>query len=420
MRIRTHQFTRCIAAARSLRAKGQYHEAEAVFRAIVTDSQRVLGPEHPVTLHSRNELAVTLYEQGDYDEAEAELRAILAMRERVLGPEHRDTLQSRIQVCKTVDDHRAVLAIQQRVLGPGHPDTLTSQENLAKKLYRQSKDPEAEVEFRAVLAIRERVLGPEHPGTLGSRLLLAFILDGLGKHAEAEAEYRAILAIRERALGPEHAGALEVRCCLAMTLEDEGKYTEAEAEYRAVLAIRERVLGLEHFQTKITRQDLNDVLRKGARDRSQQVGRDEPPPHLSAQRQAAVREGFVRASGSAVGNRSPLAFGKMETAPTQVVKKKRQKPNDVRIPKLKDDVGFLLCGSDGDGGHIGLTDGDYLIVLCGNSKGFRKLGKYFTALADLDTSDSACFHHHFFQVRSLSDTKIELMVRKHKAAIWEC
>jgi hypothetical protein len=88
----------------------------------------------------------------------------------------------------------------------------------------------------------------------------------------------------------------------------------------------------------------------------------------------------------------------------------------VRVPQLKDDVGFLRCGSDGDGGHVGLTDGDYLIVWCGNSKGFRKPGKYFTELADLP----ACgFHHHFDQVRSFSDTKIELMVRKYKAAIEE-
>jgi hypothetical protein len=94
----------------------------------------------------------------------------------------------------------------------------------------------------------------------------------------------------------------------------------------------------------------------------------------------------------------------------------RKKPNSVRIPELRDDVGFLLCGGDSDGGYVGLTDGDYMIVLCGNSKGFRKLGRYFTGLADLDTSKEPSFHHHFFQVRSLSDAKIELVVKKNKVA----
>ena len=62
-----------------------------------------------------------------------------------------------------------------------------------------------------------------------------------------------------------------------------------------------------------------------------------------------------------------------------IVRKKKR--SAVRVPSLKNDVGLLLCGSDGDGGHRGLTDGDYLLVLCGNSKGMRKLGRYFLALA---------------------------------------
>lgn len=89
------------------------------------------------------------------------------------------------------------------------------------------------------------------------------------------------------------------------------------------------------------------------------------------------------------------------------------------MPELATDVGFLLCGGTEDGGHRGLTDGDYLIVLCGNSKGFRKLGKYLLGLAALDTSKDPHFHHHFFGVHSLSETKIELMVKKNKAAHYD-
>ena len=86
------------------------------------------------------------------------------------------------------------------------------------------------------------------------------------------------------------------------------------------------------------------------------------------------------------------------------------------MPDLGKDVAFLLCGAYPGGGHQGLNEGDYSIQLFGNSKGFRKLGKYFLALAELDTSECRGFHHHFFRVRSLSKTKIELTVRKNRTA----
>src|SRR5438477_1178653 len=95
---------------------------------------------------------------------------------------------------------------------------------------------------------------------------------------------------------------------------------------------------------------------------------------------------------------------------------KSKKTTDVRAPNLGKDVSILLCAASPDGGHQGLNDGDYSIQLFGNSKGFKKLGKYFLELAKLDTSDDRGFHHHFFRVRSLSKTKIELTVRKNRTA----
>ena len=95
---------------------------------------------------------------------------------------------------------------------------------------------------------------------------------------------------------------------------------------------------------------------------------------------------------------------------------KSKKTTDIRVPNLGKDVSFLLCAECADGGHQGLNDGDYSIQLFGNSKGVKKLGKYFLALAELETSDDRGFHHHFFKVRSLTKTKIELTVRKNRTA----
>ena len=96
--------------------------------------------------------------------------------------------------------------------------------------------------------------------------------------------------------------------------------------------------------------------------------------------------------------------------------RKPKKSPDVPVPELGKDVAILLCGLGEHGGHQGLEDGDYAIQLFGNSKGFKKLGQYFLALGELDTSSDCGFHHHFFRVRSLSRTKIELTVRKNRTA----
>ena len=57
--------------------------------------ERVLGPDHPNTLHSRNNLAIAYQDAGRLDEAISLHEQTLAARERVLGPDHPDTLTSR-------------------------------------------------------------------------------------------------------------------------------------------------------------------------------------------------------------------------------------------------------------------------------------------------------------------------------------
>ena len=54
--------------------------------------KKVLGLEHPDTLRSINNLAVTYSAEGKYEEAgELQLKA-LDLHKKVLGPEHPDTL----------------------------------------------------------------------------------------------------------------------------------------------------------------------------------------------------------------------------------------------------------------------------------------------------------------------------------------
>ena len=56
--------------------------------------EKVLGPEHPNTLDTRNKLAEVLAAQTRYAEAEAEYRAVIILREKVLGVDHPDTFET--------------------------------------------------------------------------------------------------------------------------------------------------------------------------------------------------------------------------------------------------------------------------------------------------------------------------------------
>jgi tetratricopeptide (TPR) repeat protein len=128
------------AASRLLNASGlylvdraQYQEAEPFFRLALAVSEKALGPEHPDTASSLNNLALLYRNQGRYPEAEPLIRRAVAIDEKALGPEH----------CYTAT-------------------TLT---NLAALYDKLGRYPEAESLYRRALAIREKALGPEHSDT---------------------------------------------------------------------------------------------------------------------------------------------------------------------------------------------------------------------------------------------------------------
>ncbi len=104
-------------------------QAISAGEAVAADSARMLGPEHPDTLASRNNRAIACQEVGWAAEA-------IALFEQTLAG---------------------------RVLGPGHPDTLASRNNLGHAYQEAGRVPEAIALFEQALAAGTRVLGPGHP-----------------------------------------------------------------------------------------------------------------------------------------------------------------------------------------------------------------------------------------------------------------
>ncbi|GFG21196.1 putative Podospora anserina S mat genomic DNA chromosome 6, supercontig 2, partial [Aspergillus udagawae] len=176
---------------------GRYGQAEMMFQIVQRHRDEVLGPEHPATLGSVNNLGLVLDRQGKYQEAEAMHRRALQGREKVLGPEH--------------------------------PDTLASINNLGLVLNSQGKYQEAEAMYRHALQGYEKLLGSEHPNTLTSVVSLGLVLDSQGKYQEAEAMHHRALQGYEKVLGPEHPNTLTSVGSLGLVLDRQGKYQEAEA-----------------------------------------------------------------------------------------------------------------------------------------------------------------------------------------------
>jgi Tetratricopeptide repeat len=84
--------------ARQVGRAGDRAEAVRLFRDVIADRTRVLGPDHPDTLTSRHQLARNVGESGDRAEAVRLYRDLVADTTRILGPDHRGTLVSELNL----------------------------------------------------------------------------------------------------------------------------------------------------------------------------------------------------------------------------------------------------------------------------------------------------------------------------------
>ena len=146
---------------------------EALTLDVAVDSlEGLLGPDHPDTLASRNNLAGAYKSAGRLDEA-------IAL-------------------------YKHVIADCTRVLGDDHPNTLTSRDNLASAYKSAGRLTEAIALYEQVLTDRTRVLGEDHPHTLASRNNLAHAHALDGNLAEAIKQWQSVWIDCHKFLGPAH------------------------------------------------------------------------------------------------------------------------------------------------------------------------------------------------------------------------
>ena len=205
----------------------------------VTRAGDVLGPDHPSTLASRNNLAYAYRDAGRLDDAIPLFEQNLEDRTRILGPDHPDTLTSRnnlayaYQAAGRLDD--AIPLFEQnledrtRILGPDHPDTLTSRNNLAYAYQAAGRLDDAIPLFEQNLDDRTRILGPHHPHTLTSRNNLAYVYQDAGRLDDAIPLFEQTRTDFEDLLGPHHPVTLTLRNNLASAYRAAGRTEEAAA-----------------------------------------------------------------------------------------------------------------------------------------------------------------------------------------------
>jgi tetratricopeptide (TPR) repeat protein len=158
-------------------------QAIAIGKELTADFERMLGPDHPDTLNSRNNLAEAYREAAQASKAISLYEKNLAACERQMGLKHPVTLVSRDNLAlayqeagrasEAISLHEQTLADREQVLGPDHPVTLISRNNLAAAYQEAGRYADAIPLYEHTMTAYEQLLGSDHPSTLASRNALA-------------------------------------------------------------------------------------------------------------------------------------------------------------------------------------------------------------------------------------------------------
>jgi Tfp pilus assembly protein PilF len=241
---------------------GAYAEAQVLCERALAIREKALGPEHPDTIRSINNLGYLLDAQGNFAGSRSHYERALAIREKTLGPEHPDTagglnnlgalLQAQGDAVGARLYLERALTIREKSLDPQNPSIARSLNNLGYLIKSQGDLAGARQYYERALEIHEKVQGPEHPDTATCLNNLGGLLDSQGDLAGARQYYERALAIRERTLGPEHPDTATILNNLGFLMNGQNDLAGALSCYERALGILEKTLGAAHPTTKIT------------------------------------------------------------------------------------------------------------------------------------------------------------------------
>ncbi len=243
----------------SLLGLGAPGKAIMLFEKARTTYRATLGPDHPDTLTSMNDLASGYRDAGKLDLALPLFEETLKLRKAKLGPNHPHTLRSMGNLASGYRDagkldlalplHEETLNLMKAKLGPDHPDTLTSMNNLAAGYKAAGKLDLALPLLEQTLKLTKAKRGPDHPDTHTSMNNLAAGYWDAGKLDLALPLLEHTLKLKRAKLGPDHPDTLSSMGNLAWGYLEAGKLDLALPLLEETLKLRRAKLGPDHPDT---------------------------------------------------------------------------------------------------------------------------------------------------------------------------
>ena len=213
--------------ARQYERRGQYQQAEPLYREALTRREKQFGANHLAVAAASDNLGNAYLRTGAYQLAEAQYQRSLAIREQKLKP--------------------------------NHPEIAASLKGLGSVYVRTREYAKAETYLQRALELQEKTLGANHRA-------LAETLNNFGDmyvlqaaYAKAEPFHARALAIREKSLGRQHLDVAESLFSLGLVYKNTGESAKAEPLFQRALAIQEKKLGRNDYQVGVTLNNLAGV-----------------------------------------------------------------------------------------------------------------------------------------------------------------
>ena len=235
----------------ALLSLGHPHEAITLFEKVRDTRTAALGSDHPDTLASMSNLAVSLQRAGKLASALPLYQEVHTRRKAVLGEDHLDTISS---LGHLASGHRNLgrpdlafsmfekcIEVRKSKLGVDHADTLNSMTSLAEAYLAVGLIGPATRDYEEVLRLQKLTLGAADLKTLVTVNNLALAYQAAGKLELALPMLEENYKRRRAKLGIDHPGTLQSMNNLSSAYMEANKLDSA-------LALREEVLAHARFR----------------------------------------------------------------------------------------------------------------------------------------------------------------------------
>ncbi len=256
--------------AQILNEKGNYKQAEELYKATLLGVQALLGFEHEAVATVLEPLGELYRKESRYSEARKTFQQVRKIREVTLTKEHPDygkALLDLALVCrdegrylKAQDLCQQATAIIERALGQSNVEISKCWITQASIARYQGRYSEAEDLARRALQLDEKLLTADHPSVAHDMVELGNILADERKFSDAESMLNKSLKISKEKLGAEHPDIALTIHSLAEIYFAQKDYAKAEPMFRSSLELAEKTLGPDSTQVINDQRDLCELL----------------------------------------------------------------------------------------------------------------------------------------------------------------